>query len=1119
MKVTIFVAFTCMQVTIAAAQIRISVNFVNTPLFTAMQIIQKELGNEEQMRYDKCFEGANLVNYKAKNELLETVLFNVFKKQRLEPTYVHGVLGCKPRTVFGLVKDENGIPRSGVNVYGDGLKYTVTNAKGNFVMDMGACDSFFVFTGPNLQPHTEPVNGRTQLEITMKVRPDDLEEHQVYYNGYQRLPRERATGVFSTAGEPEIKRQVFTNIMDAIEGRLPGVSFNKNLLSWKNQSAQGVRVSATIHAAANPLIVINNFPVSSGLELEGLNLQDISSFTVLKDAAATSIWGCRAGNGVIIINTKTGRYNRPTRVFVSNSMTVTSKTDVRYMPSFTSAEYVDLEKALYDANYYANSIQNPSALLSPVVAILQSNKTLEQKKELLAELKSRDVLKDVENFFYRYPVTHRHFASISGGSENIGYYLSTGYDGELLSMVTANRKRFTSNAAIRIKKDKFEIGLNNYFSYEVKKNNRPAPVVPYPFSQLKDGAGDAAAVFATIKQSVKDSMEQYLPSWDYRPLEELYARTVTQRNTFYRLGFTAGYSILDCLNATILYQHDQGKSETDDLNSAASYESRNLINSFARIKNGNLDYIIPKGGFLDWQLSGYKADRIRTQLNYKSRNWKGIEWVALAGFESGALQTDTMSFRYYANYGDKSKPVLDFSTPYIQSYDSTKTAYIPQIDRTSSTFDGFVSYYGNAAVNYRNRYTFSLSARLDRSNLFGAKTNGKKIPLWSMGGKWDISQEKWYPFEDPIPYLSVHASRGFSGNVDKSTTALVSSVRSETTQGIIYSIINPANLNLRWEKSRMFNLGCSLATNGNRYVLSFDYFNTKSFDLLGPGKLDPVTGASLLWGNFSEMKGKGFELSLQTNHNLGAFTLENRLLVSHSKNKVTKYDNATDKAGYFVDNRYLRPRVGYPLYSILTFKWAGLDSATGDPVGYLNGQKSSNYTSIIDAPSATLVNKGSAVPTMYGTLQPQLSWQDWKFSFTLFGKFGYSFRRSSINYSDPYSITLMGRVDFSRRWQKAGQITDVPSMPKSADANRDLFYSYAEPLVEKGDHIRLQDVRLEYDFKRIVPKTWKIHSVVAYIYVANLGVIWSKNKLNIDPDFLLGPPVPKSVTTGFSFEF
>jgi TonB-dependent starch-binding outer membrane protein SusC len=247
--------------------------------------------------------------------------------------------------------------------------------------------------------------------------------------------------------------------------------------------------------------------------------------------------------------------------------------------------------------------------------------------------------------------------------------------------------------------------------------------------------------------------------------------------------------------------------------------------------------------------------------------------------------------------------------------------------------------------------------------------------------------------------------------------------------------------------------------------------------------------------------------------------MENILSISRSTNKVTNYYNVNNNAGYFVDNNYQTPREGYPVYPILAFAWAGLEGTTGNPLGKLEGRASDNYKAINEAPAETLVNKGSAVPTMYGALQPLIAWKKWKFSFTVSGKFGYSFRRSSINYSDPYSTRIMGRNDFSRRWQKKGDQTNVPSMQISNSADRDLFYAFSEILVEKGDHLRLQDVRLEYDFRNMVPKTWKVQSITAYIYAANLGTIWTANKLKIDPDYLLGPPVPKSITAGFSFEF
>lgn len=1113
--VKLLLALACLQAGIVNAQMRISLRSKGRSLYDVIQSL-KMYTKGEIIPYE-CFRYTKPVFCELVNVTLDSALKVVFKDQPLCYELKHDYLTVFPGPVKGRAIDENGNGMEGIIVQSADTS-VITDNRGYFELPRATCDSTIQFTSMNIEPHTAIVHGRMWIEVSVKIKWIPLDEKTIINDGIQKKPKERATGAFYIFPEREYKRQVFTNSFDAFEARLPGVSFNKNLLSWKNQAPLNIRMSATMNAATSPLIVINNFPVVSSLELDALNQLDIMSITVLKDAAATSIWGARAGNGVIVIATKNGNYKRPMKVSVSNSLTVGTKTDVRYMPTLTSTEYIDMETARYVAGYYDNILKNPSKMISPVVAILHSNNTQEQKELLLKELRKRDVRNDVDNLFYRSPVTHRHFVNITGGYENVNYYLSTGYDEEQLSLVTASRKRFTSSADIRLKKKKLEIGMNNFFSYELKKNINAVPTGLYPFSQLQDSTGLPATVFATINQHFKDSMNQYLQSWDYRPLQELYARDLRNTNLTYRLGLTTSYSIMNGLDLNLLYQHDQGTSETDDVNSASSYAARNLQNSFAKVQNGSAEYILPQGGIMNWQSMEYRADRIRTQLNYKSQ-WKDFELVALAGFESSAFQMDSTSFIYYGYFGDKRKPALNYSSIYTLSYDSNSNMNIPQKDRTSSIFDGFVSYYSNAAINYKNRYTVSFSARLDRSNLFGANTNKKTVPLWSVGGKWDASKEKFYPFKGAVPSLSFHSSWGISGNVDKFTTAFISAVPSETAQGTVYSIINPANRNLTWEKSRMFNLGFSISDNNSRYNLSFDYFRRKSFDLLGPGELDPVTGASFLWGNFAEMKGKGYEADLKTDHNIGAFRLVNRLLISHSTNTVTNYNNSIEEAGYFVDNGFLRPREGLPVYPILAFKWAGLERTTGDPLGYLNKLESKDYNSIIAAPAESLVNKGSSLPTIYGTMQPQLTWRNWKLSFTLFGKFGYYFRRSSVNYSDPYTVTLMGKNDYSNRWQKEGQSTNVPSRQIAGPTERDLFYTFSEALVEKGDHIRLKDVRLEFDCSKIIPKAWKIRSVTSYIYAANLGLIWSANKMKIDPDFLQGPPVSKSITTGFSLEF
>lgn len=1119
----ILVALMCMHVTIGAAQERISVDFNNTPYFEAVQILQKKLGSIEKIRYDLCFTHTRPITLKLDNESPEVVAARMSEGQPVEIRIVFKVVNLIPRDLYGLITDELGNPQEGVTVTGDVFKTTKTKADGTFRIEKGACDSYLECTSVNLKPHKEMVNSRTWVHIVMKTHRQELEEHRVYNDGYGSLPKERVTGSYFKLNETEVKRQVFSNAMDGWEQRVPGLAFNKNLLSWKNQPQIEIRGASTINAGTLPVVVIDNFPINNKQELSLLNPQDISTITVLKDAAATSIYGARAGNGVIVITTKKGKYNKPIQVYAASSIAVALRPDVYYMPAFTSSDYIDMETARYNAKYYKDDLANTTGLVSPVVLILQQfkdgNITEAQKNEQLNQLKKQDVRHDLSKFFYRNAITQRHFASIRGGTANGNYYLSAGYDGEQMSLVTARKERLTLNSGIQLKRKNWEVGMNSYFSYVLTKNDRAAPGGFYPFSRLKNSAGEPETVLINFNQHFKDSMLLYLQSWDYKPLQELYARSLTQKNSQYRIGLTATYSILDSLDFNVIYQYDQGRFETEDVSSVNSFQARHLVNSFANIKNREVTYVIPKGGFMDWSFSDYRSNRIRTQLNFTSRSWKKFSLIGLAGFEASTLQMDTTSFRFYGYFGDRQKPSLDYKTAFVQSYDSSKKELIPQSDKNSSGYDAFVSYYTNAAINYDNRYTFSFSARLDRSNLFGVKTNQKTIPLASAGIKWDVSEERFYSLKNSIPYMSFRASLGSSGNINKLSSAYISAIPIATTQGTVYSVISPGNPNLKWEKSKMLNIGFSLSDAGSHYYFTFDYFRRKSENLLGPGELDPITGASYIWGNFAQLKSKGYELSVKTDHDIAGVKLKNILSISRSTNKVTSYYNVNNSAGYFVDNNYLTPREGYPVYPILAFAWAGLEGTTGNPLGKLEGRPSDNYKAINEAPAETLVNKGSAVPTMYGALQPMITWEKWKFSFTVSGKFGYSFRRSSINYSDPYSTRLMGRNDFSNRWQKTGDQTNVPSMQIFNSAERDLFYAFSEVLVEKGDHLRLQDVRLEYDFRNMVPKTWKIQSVNAYIYAANLGTIWTANKLKIDPDYLLGPPVPKSITAGFSFEF
>ena len=1122
----------CMQVGISAAQLRNSAKTKARPL-NEMRISLKSKGQplydvltalplnaKGIVISDECRTCSKPVCCDLDNVTLDSALKVIFIGQPWTFEWLEGYPVIYKRSIKGHLTDENGRGMEAVLVESGGQS-TYTDQHGFFELPKAACNATIQFSNRYIETQSETVRERTWMEVTVKLKWSALGEREISNDGIQKRTKERAPGVIAIIPELQYRRAVSSDPVAPLEAQVSGVLFNRNILSWKNQPDIDIRGSGTIHSANGPLIILNDFPISIE-DFRRINPNDIKSITILKDALATSVWGARAGNGVIVITTHTGKYNTPLQFSASHSVSMTDRPDLEYMPMLTSSEYIDMEKARYATGIYGPYWAQPSALLSPVAeALFGADKgiiTPDQRDALFKQWSSIDVRRDLHKWVYRKAFTHRHHLTASGGGDNFNYYLTGGYDGEQLPMQTANKKRITSNGVLQLKRKRFELSMNTYYSYSVTQNNMPAPGVLYPFARLKDDEGNDAVVYADRRQGWKDSMAQFMQDWSNRPLEDLKQRSLTEKATMYRMSITGSYALSKNFSIKIIYQNDHSRMEKNDVATARSYYARNLVNSYATVLNGSVNYNIPKGGISNWLLSDFRSNRIRGQVNYggKWRNW--LEVTALAGAESSSTRIDSMAGTFFDFDGDRRVVPVSATDEFRMSYDTTQRARIPRADNNSSAYDYFASFYTNGAFIIKKRYTFSFSARMDRSNLFGANTNGNSKPLGSVGFKWDLHEEPIYRLRTIIPFLSLRTSYGSSGNISKNTTAYVSAMASQMAQGTLYSIISPANPDLRWEESRMFNAGISLNDYNRHYFFDFDYYIRRSYDLMGPGAQDATYGLDAKWGNYASLKGQGWDLSFKTMHDINKFKMENLLLLSRSVNTVRSYYNASKDAGYFVNNTYLRPREGYPVNSIYAFKWVGLDPANGDPRGYQKGSATTQYQDIFNAPADSLVFKGSATPTLWGTLRPSIARGNWKISVTLTGKFGYVFRRSSVNYFDPYNNRIAGRNDFSRRWTPDNTNTEVPSFKLTPNGERDFFYNYSEILVERGDHIRLQDVRFDYDFSSHFKK-WKIKNVTAYAYASNLWLLWSANKLGIDPDSQYGPPPGKSVTIGFTVDF
>jgi outer membrane receptor protein involved in Fe transport len=447
----------------------------------------------------------------------------------------------------------------------------------------------------------------------------------------------------------------------------------------------------------------------------------------------------------------------------------------------------------------------------------------------------------------------------------------------------------------------------------------------------------------------------------------------------------------------------------------------------------------------------------------------------------------------------------------------------------NSTTDHYLSYYANGSYTYKDRYIFSASSRIDQSNLFGVTTNLKTVPLWSLGGSWIISKEKFYNLS-ALPYLKIRVTDGKNGNIDKALSAFV------TASTYIYNsynelsdqIINPPNPLLKWETVSNLNLAVDFATKNNFLTGTLEFYNKNGNLLVGNSAVAPSSGVTSFTGNNASNNTKGVDLTLNFKIiSTDRFQWSTTLLYNYSKDEVTKYNLAPSFAIQYMGTGSINPMVGKPVYSIFGFPYAGLD-ATGNPQGYLNGVVSENYAAIENSSNLSNIKYvGPATPTSFGSFRNAFNYQQFSFSFNIAYEFGYYFRRNSVNYSNLMSVGIgnsFGNPDFDLRWQNPGDEakTTVPAMIYPDNTARDQLYQYSTALVEKGDNIRLKDIQLAYD---IVPKNsrFPFSKIKVYSYINNIGILWRANKEHLDPDdyfFSSGSgTIPRSYAFGANFIF
>lgn len=981
---------------------------------------------------------------------------------------------------------------------------------------------------------TYQLSGAQTMVDTLARDTVVLEEIEVS-TGYQTLPAERMTGSFERLDEKQLNRQIATDVISRLDGLMPSMLFDKRGAAANGMLVRGLSSLSTI--ASRPLIILDNFPYEG--DLDAINPNDVASVTLLKDAASASIWGARAGNGVLVITTKSGRFNQPFRLSATSNLTVQEKPDLFYEPRIASTDFIDNEIMLFDRGVYDAQLMNTRTwpAVTPVVDILdQQRRGLISEGEataLIDALRLRDLRDDEHRYLYRNAVMQQYSLTLRGGSDRVNTLLSTGFDRNLQAEQGNAFTRTTVRSQTSVKPiDNLMLDVGIAYSASKRQTNHPGTIRMgvtggvYPYASLLDEHGAPAAIIRDRRQVYADTAGGgRLLDWQYRPYEELLLADNNTKLQNLVFNLSARYQWRPWLSAEVRGQYETQWTNAQELHHEQSYYVRDLINSFTQLTDEEVIRPVPLGAIQDASQSRLQAYGLRGQLNFR-HDWNLHSVAAIAGGEVRHAGTESSRRRLYGYDPDlRIGQGVDYVNRYPRYTNPSNQGYINFSNAEGYLVSRFVSTYANASYTFDDRYTASASVRSDASNLFGVATNDKWSPFWSMGAAWDLARESFYRW-DAMPHLKFRMTYGHAGNVNTGHAAVTTlQYRGFTRLGRFpYAIVdNPPNPELRWENVATWNVGLDFASRRQHISGSLEYYIKSSSDLIASMIADPTIGFGTLKRNSAAIRSKGIDLSFQGQVGNKRFGWVGNLMFSYNTNVVREYyGNTISMASLVGTGSITTPLVGQTPYALASYRFAGLNPETGDPLGYLNGEVSEDYNAISRNATETDVRvHGSALATSFGAFRNTITWKAFSLSANITYRFGYFFRRNTVAYYPFLSGSpAVMHADYYKRWQQPGDEnhTTVPSMVIPANSRRDAFYRDSEATVERGDHIRLQDVNMTYAY--VLPEGSKMsfRQVRATLYARNLGLLWKANGANLDPDYLIAP-VMRSIAIGLSMDF
>lgn len=987
--------------------------------------------------------------------------------------------GSRKKRVTGVVKDVMGEPLIGANVVekGRSTNGVITDFNGKFTLEVDESASLVVsYIGYLAQDI--PTKGKGDFHIILKEDTNTLDE--VVVTGYGDFKKATYTGSASVLTTEKLEALPVVSVGQMIESNIPGISVVAGTSSQPGaKTTLRVRGVASMNASTEPLYVLDGVPIPSydlsnftsmseagGMGfIETLNPADIESITVLKDAASASLYGAKGANGVVLITTKKGKEGK-LRVNMAAKYGITDFA-YTYRPLMGGEER---RKLIHEGlvNFQLDKG------VSEQEAQQYADANIDQYAKRLPQGYS-----DWESALFKTGYQQDYNLSASAGNQNSSFIGSLGYTKQTGVSLNSEMERFTGRVDASNKYKKVEFGMNASFSWT--KN------VHLPEGKFYGSAIYASKVNLTPSTPIYNEDGTYASGYrennGYNPILEAevndyYARTVRAMGTA-----KIAYNVWDNLKVSSVFTVDYSLTkdfffQSPDGRDGATYQGRGRMQM---------------------------TDRIR----YTSQN--NLTYSKTFGKHSVSAVTafEVMKYDYEDLYAAKKTYGQDINT-------SLGNAADPIDADQKLQEDALMSYVASVNYSYDDKYYASFSFRRDGSSRLSPDTRWGNF--WSLSASWRLSQERFMqPLKSVLSDLKLRASYGVNGNLPSSYYGY----QSTYTTGAFYSgkpspwESTLGNEELTWEKNYALNLGLDIGL-FSRVNVSLDWYTRTTKDLLMSKQLNSISGFSSLLTNVGQMRNTGVELEVRSNNiKTKDFSWTTAFNLSHNKNKILKLADLP----WFVDGRYVR-KEGYPFNTIYLREYAGVDPETGSALYYDNQQdENGNYTKnkVTDPGQASPIPLKDITPTISGGFMNTFNYKFIDLSFNLSYSFGgYSYDNASyILQDDGYSVISNKSTEQRRRWQKPGDITDVPRFVYGNKKGGNYNSSRA---IHSTDHIHLKSLILGLN----APKAWlqKLGIGNARIYFSGTNLLTWAAYDQYDPEMsgVVGFYTPPLKTYAFGLE-